>query len=88
MPLAPSKRFCSNSWRSNARMTGKPVSISRATRFTRSMSFCMMRNFGMAKNIRKPTTVNRHTTASTMIQLMEALVVDTMRMPPMARMGA
>ena len=52
------------------------------------MSFCMMRNFGIAKNMRKPTTTNRHTTASTMIQLIAALVVDTMMMPPMARMGA
>ena len=69
-------------------MTGSPVSISRATRFTRSMSFCMMRNFGMAKTMSTPTTTNRQTTASTMIQLIAALVVETMMMPPIARMGA
>ena len=88
VPFASSKRLASNSCRSNARMTGRPVSISRATRFTRSMSFCMILNFGMATAMRMPIRTNRHATASTMTQPMETSVVDTMTMPPIARMGA
>ena len=86
--FAPSKRSSSKRWRSNARMTGRPVSISRATRFTRSMSFCMILKRGMASAMRMPMTTNRHTTASTMIHAMDTFVDDTMTMPPMARMGA
>ena len=86
--LATSKRCSSKGWRSNARMTGRPVSISRDTRFTRSMSFCMILNLGMATFMSTTMSTPMTTTASTMIQLMARFVRDTMMMPPMARMGA
>ena len=84
---ASSKRASSNSSRSNARMTGRPVSISRATRFTRSMSFCIILNLGMATFMSTPMSAKMMTTATTMIQPMAAFVRVTMMMPPMARMG-
>ena len=39
-----------------ARTTGMPVRISRDTRFTRSMSFCMILNFGIATFMRNSIT--------------------------------
>ena len=85
---AVSKRASSKSSRSNARMTDRPVRISRATRFTRSMSFCIILNFGMATFMSTPMRANTIATATTMIQPMDAFVRVIMTMPPTARMGA
>ena len=86
--FASSKRSSSNDCLPNARMTEMPLSISRDTRFTRSMSFCMILNFGMATAMRMNMTTKMAATAKAMIQLMEKFVLDTMNMPPTARMGA
>ena len=86
--FASSKRASSCCSRPNARMTGRPVRISRDTRFTRSMSFCMILNFGMATFIKKTMTTPMATTAAMMIQPMDRSVRAIMMMPPMARMGA
>ncbi len=51
------------------------------------MSFCIILNFGRANAMRMKMTMAITTTASTITQLMEALVCETMMMPPMARMG-
>ncbi len=51
------------------------------------MSFCIILNFGKASAIRMQMTMAITTTASTITQLMEALVCETMMMPPIARMG-
>ena len=86
--LASSKRASSCCSRPNARMTGKPVSSSRDTRFTRSMSFCMILNFGMATFMSTPMITAMAATAAMMIQPMDRSVRAIMMMPPMARMGA
>ena len=85
--LALSKRSSSYCCRSNARTTDKPVSISRDTKFTRSISFCIILNFGMATAMSMPIMMAITTTASTMIQLIETFVCETMTIPPMARIG-
>ena len=69
-------------------MTGRPVRISRLTRFTRSTRDCIFLNFGMATSIRIIIRQKMHTTASTMIQPMPVLVPTTLMMPPMPMMGA
>ncbi len=86
--LASSKRASSNCSRPNARMTDRPVSVSRDTRFTRSMSFCMILNFGMATFISTTSTQPMMTTATMTIQPMERSVRAIMMMPPMAKIGA
>ena len=52
------------------------------------MSFCIIRNLGIATPIRMPMQTDRMTTASTMIQPMPEPVCTTRMMPKMARMGA
>ena len=51
------------------------------------MSFCIILNFGKANAIRMQMTMAITTTASTITQLIEALVCETMMMPPIAKMG-
>ena len=65
-----------------------PVKISRLTRFSRSTSFCMILNFGMAMFIRKRMSSSRTATSSTMIQERPVLLFSTCSTPPMPRMGA
>ena len=48
----------------------------------------MTLNLGMATFMSTATSAPRTATASTMTQLMDRSVRDTMMMPPMARMGA
>ena len=86
--FASSKRSSSCDSRPNARTTGMPVRISRDTRFTRSMSFCMILNFGIATFMRNSITTAMASTAATMIQPIERFVRAIMIMPPMAKMGA
>ncbi len=85
---ALSKRCCSNAWRSKARTTAMPESISRAIRFTLSISFCMILNFGSVKRNSTPMTRATATMATTMIHPSAALVANTMMMPPIAIRGA
>ena len=86
--LASLKRSFSCSSRENARITGIPVKISRETRFMRSTSFCIILNFGIENFISTITTLMITATATTMIQLMDASVLVTMIIPPMASTGA
>ena len=86
--LASSKRASSCFSRPNARTTGRPVNVSRATRFTRSMSFCMTLNFGMAAVNSTSTRASTATTATTMIHAIDTFVCVIMMMPPMPRIGA
>ena len=87
-PLARSNRSCAMSSRRKARTTCTPVRLSRDTRFTRSMSFCMIRNFGYVMPKSVATSPTSSAMASTIIQLIETFVVEIITMPPMARMGA
>ena len=86
--LARSKRSSSCFCVLKARITGRPVRISRITRFTRSTRDCMMRNFGMATRNKSRMTSPISTTARPMIQDMDTLVWNTWITPPMARIGA
>ena len=86
--LAASKRSSSNFSRLNARMGMMPVKISRLTRFSRSTSFCMILNLGMATCISTNTSASSSATASTMIQDRPVSVPATRTMPPMPRIGA
>ena len=57
--LAPPKRSCSCSSRTNARMTRMPVICSRITRLTSSMLSCMARNSGRIREMMMPTPMTR-----------------------------
>lgn len=85
---AASKRFSSKPSRLKARTTDRPFSISRATRFTRSMSVCMILNRGSVKRNRTAMTAKTMATASTTIHPNWGLVTMTMTTPPMAEDGA
>ena len=86
--LAASKRASSCCSRLNARMGIMPVKISRDTRFSRSTSFCMILNLGMANCINTVISASNKATASTMIQVRLEPACATWMMPPMPRMGA
>ena len=86
--LASSKRPSSCCSRLNALTTERPMSISRDTRFTRSMSFCMILNFGMATLMSTTRMSAIASTATMTIQPIERLVRAIMMTPPIARMGA
>lgn len=86
--LAWSKRCSSCFSREKARITLRPVRISRLTRLSRSTSTCIFRNRGRARAISATTTARTAPTATPMIQPMPVRVVETMRMPPMPTMGA
>ncbi len=75
--FAVSNRFSSCFSVLNARITESPVRISLVTRFSRSTSFCMILNLGMAtvKSSRITSPIRR--TASPMIQDMDTLVRNT-----------
>ncbi len=85
--LARAKRSSSWASRPKARMTGRPVRISRETRFSLSMSFCMRRNFGIATTMSRPMMRNTAATESAMTHAMEMLVRATITMPATAKMG-
>ena len=89
--LAASKRF--SSWASvlKARMTIRPERRSRATRFSRSSSFCARLNRGMTTII--STTISEIITTrdTAMVATMPGMLVAlawARRMPPMPMMGA
>ena len=65
--LASSKRPSSWACRPKARMGMRPSSISRATRFTRSMSRCMRLKRGMVRPTSTPTTAHTEMTATPMV---------------------
>ena len=86
--LALSKRFSSYSSRLKARITLRPVRISRETRFTRSIRVCIFLNLGMATAISTTISASSTPTATAMIQPMPVRVVATRTMPPMPIIGA
>ena len=86
--LAASKRACSCCSRWKARMTGRPVRISRLTRLTSSTRCCMARNCGMATFISTPTSSSIAATASAMTQPRPVFVRTTMTTPPSPMIGA
>ena len=86
--LALSKRSSSYCCRLKALMTGRPVSTSRATRFTLSIKVCMILNLGRASTMSSMTRHTTQATASTMIQDICVLVRRISTMPPVAMMGA
>ena len=86
--LAVSKRSCSCRSRWKARMTGRPVRISRLTRLTSSTRCCMARNCGMAIFISTPTSSSIAATASAMTQPRPVFVRATMTTPPSPMIGA
>ena len=85
--LATSKRSSSYFSRPNARTTGSPFNISRAIRFTRSISFCIILNLGIVMPISATTTNATTTTPSTIIHTIDKLDCDTATTPPIAMMG-
>ena len=70
-----------------ALITGIPVSISLDTRFTRSTSFCMTLNLGIAMTIRVPIRTIIAMTDTTIIHPICAPVFITFIIPPTARIG-
>ena len=86
--LALSKRSSSYFSRLKARITGRPVSISLATRFSLSTSFCISLNLGIAIFIRISTTARITITARAIIHAIPVPVVSTINTPPMPRIGA
>ena len=82
--LAMSKRSSSSFSLPKARMTSMPVRLSRATRFRRSVSFCMIWNLGTTSLKVTTCSARSSTTAMATIQLMLAHFLRAMMMPPTA----
>ena len=82
--LAASKRSSSCFSLLKARITGIPVRISLATRFSRSTSFCIILNFAISTITRQKMVP----TATAIIQVIEVFVCSTLIMPPIPMMGA
>ena len=72
----------------NARIAGSPVRISRVTRFSLSTRFCRILNFGIATINNTATTITIRITPSTMIHDMLTFVWRTLKIPPIAMIGA
>ncbi len=76
--FAASKRSSSLFSLPNARMTDKPVKISRETRFKPSTNFCIILNLGIATETSNSTNPTITITASAMIHPMPAPVCATL----------
>ena len=72
----------------NARITESPVKISLVTKFKRSISFCKILNFGIAtlNNIKITNMIAMTPTA--IVHVILALVVNTLKIPPIPINGA
>ena len=86
--FALSKRFSSYFSVENARITGRPVRISRVTRLSLSTSFCITLKRGMAIQNSTITRVSTAATPTAIIQVIEVLVPSTLITPPIPRIGA
>ena len=85
---AASKRSSSRFWVTNARMTGRPVRVSRMTRFTRSICSCIRLKRGRPSAKSTPTMASTSATPTAMTHAMERLVSSARMMPPTPRIGA
>ena len=86
--LASSNRSSSRFSRPNARITFNHVRISLETRFSRSTRFCIILNFGMAREVRSITNPRITSTASAITHSIPAWVCATLITPPIPMIGA
>ena len=85
---AASKRSSSRDCVQKARMTGRPVRVSRMTRFTSSICFCMRLKRGMPSKYMTSTMAITSATPSAITQAMDELAFRALITPPMPMMGA
>ena len=86
--FALSNRFSSYFSRLKARITDTPVRISLDTRFSRSTSFCIILNLGIAICMRSRTISMMTRTATPMIHPIPVRVPATLMIPPIPMIGA
>ena len=86
--LALSKRSSSCFSVLNARITESPVRISLVTKFNRSISFCKILNFGIATLNNTKITNMIAITPIAIVHVIFALVVNTLKIPPIPINGA